>query len=111
MDIGTRISYFRNAKQYSVNRLATLAGISQSYLRDVELGKKNPTVEVLSYICDALDLSLRDFFDDKLESRFCQDPLDVYKRQAVMIAFGKVFIKPRRAMIPTAAPIPRLVSA
>ena len=50
MDIGTRISYFRNAKQYSVNRLATLAGISQSYLRDVELGKKNPTVEVLSYI-------------------------------------------------------------
>ena len=61
MDIGTRISYFRNAKQYSVNRLATLAGISQSYLRDVELGKKNPTVEVLSYICDALDLSLRDF--------------------------------------------------
>lgn len=62
MDIGTRISYFRNAKQYSVNRLATLAGISQSYLRDVELGKKNPTVEVLSYICDALDLSLRDFF-------------------------------------------------
>lgn len=75
MDIRTRISYFRNAKQYSVNRLATLAGISQSYLRDVELGKKNPTVEVLSYICDALDLSLRDFFDDKLESRFCQDPL------------------------------------
>ena len=71
MDIGTRISYFRNAKQYSVNRLATLAGISQSYLRDVELGKKNPTVEVLSYICDALDLPLRDF----LESRFCQDPL------------------------------------
>ncbi len=55
--------------------LQTLAGISQSYLRDVELGKKNPTVEVLSYICDALDLSLRDFFDDKLESRFCQDPL------------------------------------
>ena len=75
MDIGTRISFFRNKKQYSVNRLATLAGISQSYLRDVELGKKNPTVEVLSYICDDLDLSLRDFFDDTLESRFCQDPL------------------------------------
>lgn len=74
MDIGTRISYFRNAKQYSVNRLATLAGISQSYLRDVELGKKNPTVEVLSYICDALDLSLRDFFDDTLESRFWPGP-------------------------------------
>ena len=42
MDIGTRISYFRNAKQYSVNRLATLAGISQSYLRDVSWEKRTP---------------------------------------------------------------------
>lgn len=75
MDIGKRISFFRNAKQYSVNRLATMAGISQSYLRDVELGKKNPTVEVLSYVCEALDLSLRDFFDDSLELQFMQDPL------------------------------------
>ena len=75
MDIGKRISYFRNAKQYSVNRLATMAGISQSYLRDVELGKKNHTVEVLSYVCGALDLSLKDFFDDSLEFHFQQDPL------------------------------------
>ncbi len=75
MDIGKRISFFRNAKQYSVNRLATMAGISQSYLRDVELGKKNPTVEVLSYVCEALDISLRDFFDDSLELHLWQDPL------------------------------------
>ena len=75
MDIGKRISFFRNAKQYSVNRLATMAGISQSYLRDVELGKRNPTVEVLSYVCEALDISLRDFFDDSLELHLRQDPL------------------------------------
>ena len=75
MDIGKRISFFRNAKQYSVNRLATMAGISQSYLRDVELGKKNPTVEVLSYVCEALDISLRDFFDDSHELHLRQDPL------------------------------------
>ena len=75
MDVGKRIRFFRNEKQYSVNRLATMAGISQSYLRDVELGKKNPTVEVLSYVCDALDLSLRDFFDDALEPQFAKDPL------------------------------------
>ena len=75
MDIGKRISFFRNTKQYSVNRLATMAGISQSYLRDVELGKKNPTVEVLSYVCEALDISLRDFFDDSLELHLRHDPL------------------------------------
>ena len=63
MDIGKRISFFREAKGYSVNKLATLSGISQSYLRDVELGKKNPTVEILSYLCGALDISLQEFFD------------------------------------------------
>ena len=61
MDIGARISFFRTQKNYTVNKLANMAGISQSYLRDVELGKKNPTVEILSFVCDALDISLSDF--------------------------------------------------
>ena len=75
MDIGNRIAFFRNKKNYTVNRLATLAGISQSYLRDVESGKKKPTVEVLSYICEALNISLRDFFDDETGSLLLNDPL------------------------------------
>lgn len=45
--------------------MANLAGISQSYLRDIEMGKKNPTVEMLSYICFALDISLQDFFTEQ----------------------------------------------
>lgn len=75
MDIGKRISFFRELKGYSVNKLATLSGISQSYLRDVELGKKNPTVEVLSYLCEALGISLKDFFDDGMSGSFFEDPL------------------------------------
>lgn len=63
MDIGNLIKQFRTSKGYSVNKLANLSGISQSYLRDVELGKKNPTVETLSYVCDALNISLADFFN------------------------------------------------
>ncbi len=65
MDVGKRIKYFRELKNYSVNKLANKAGISQSYLREVELGKKKPSVEILSYICDALNVSLRDFFDNE----------------------------------------------
>ena len=75
MDVGSRITSLRTAKHYTVNKLATLAGISQSYLRDVELGKKNPTVEILSYICDALDISLSEFFDDSTVSALQNDPL------------------------------------
>lgn len=62
MDVGKRIVELREKKNISTNKLANLAGISQSYLRDVEMNKKNPTVEMLSYICFALDISLHDFF-------------------------------------------------
>ncbi len=62
MTVAKQITRFREERGYSVNKLANLAGISQSYLREVELGNKNPTVEVLSYICDALKISLADFF-------------------------------------------------
>ena len=49
MDVGSRIKYFRCKKNISVNKLANLAGVSQSYLRDVELGNKQPTIESVSY--------------------------------------------------------------
>lgn len=75
MEISKRITHFRMLKGYSVNKLANLSGISQSYLREVELGNKNPTVELLSLLCDALDISLKDFFDDQISDSFFNDPL------------------------------------
>ncbi len=62
-NVGERIKYFRNKRGLTVNGLANKAGISQSYLRDIELGNKQPTVEYLEYICEALKISLVDFFD------------------------------------------------
>ena len=75
MDVGARITFFRQQKNYSVNKLANLAGISQSYLRDVELGNKNPTVELLSLVCEALDISLKDFFDDGTMKTLAEEEL------------------------------------
>lgn len=75
MNIAERIKYFRTAKNYSVNKLANKAGISQSYLRDIELGNKNPTVEILSYICEALDISLQIFFSDTQNNELLDDSL------------------------------------
>lgn len=62
MDVSKRIIQLREMRGYSTNKLANRAGISQSYLREIEMGKKNPTIEVLSYICDALDVSIQVFF-------------------------------------------------
>lgn len=75
MDVGKRISFFREKKGMTVNKLANKAGISQSYLRSIELEEKNPTVEFLSYICEALDISLKEFFDDNLEKELKDDPI------------------------------------
>lgn len=75
MEVGKRISFFRQQQGLTINKLANLAGISQSYLRDIELGNKQPTVEYLSYICDALNISLSDFFDDSVQKKISEDPL------------------------------------
>lgn len=76
MDVGKRITWFREKKGITVNKLANEAGISQSYLREVELGKKKPTVETLSFVCEALGITLKDFFDDGSISRLETDKLD-----------------------------------
>ena len=65
MNVGERIRYFRQKQGLTVNGLAYLAGVSQSHLRDIELGNKQPTIEYLSYICDALKITLEQFFTDE----------------------------------------------
>ena len=64
MNVGERIIELRTAKGLTTNKLANLAGVSQSHLREIELGKRNPTVETLSFFCDALGISLSDFFNE-----------------------------------------------
>ncbi len=68
MDVGKRIIELREKKNITTNKLANMAGIAQSYLRDVELGKTNPTIEKLEYICEALNISLIEFFDSNNSS-------------------------------------------
>lgn len=62
MNVASRIIYLREKKGITTNKLANLAGISQSHLREIELGLRNPTVETLSYFCEALGVTLEEFF-------------------------------------------------
>ena len=82
--VGDRLRFFREQKQISTNKLANLAGISQSYVRDIEMGNKNPTIEVLFQLCKALNISLRDFFDDD-NKVLLNDPLStrIYRLNSV----------------------------
>lgn len=64
INVGQRITQLREAQGLTVNKLANLSGISQSHLREIELGNKNPTVETLSYFCESLNITLSDFFKE-----------------------------------------------
>ena len=63
MEIGQRIKTIRLKKGYSQNMLADLAGVSQTHLRRVELGQADVTVGHLELICEALAISLKQFFE------------------------------------------------
>ena len=69
MNVGERIKFFREKQGITINKLATRSGVSQSYIREIELGNKQPTIEYLEYLCNGLNISLLEFFDveEKLE--------------------------------------------
>ena len=73
MDIGNRLKELREAKGLNVNKLSNLAGLSQSFVREIELNTKQPTVESLEYLCDALGITVKDFFDDSVIDTILND--------------------------------------
>ena len=75
MDVGNRIKQLREAKGWTTNRLANRCGISQSFLRAVELGEKGISVENLSLVCGELGLSMKAFFDVPGETDPAEDGL------------------------------------
>ena len=65
MDVNKRLISLREKCGYSQNRLAEIAGVSQTHLRRVELGQADITVGHLQLLCDAMSISLRDFFEEE----------------------------------------------
>lgn len=57
-DIGKRIKHVRNCRSLTQVKLAERAGMSRSYLADLERGKYNPTLEMLRAISGALNVSV-----------------------------------------------------
>lgn len=68
MTVSERIRALREKAGYSQNKLAERAGISQTHLRRIELSQSGITVDHLQMICDALEITLKDFFDYTAEN-------------------------------------------
>ncbi|MBR6768130.1 MAG: helix-turn-helix transcriptional regulator [Clostridia bacterium] len=68
MNVSKRLITLRERCGYTQNRLAERAGVSQTHLRRVELGQADITVGHLQLLCDAMGISLKEFFEDESES-------------------------------------------
>jgi len=68
MDVSKRLITLRERCGYTQNGLAERAGVSQTHLRRVELGQADITVGHLQLLCDALGISLKEFFEDESDS-------------------------------------------
>ncbi|KYH31866.1 helix-turn-helix domain-containing protein [Neomoorella mulderi] len=56
MEIGSTIRHFREERGYTLDDLAGRAGISPSYLSEIERGHKRPSLKTLDKICSALNI-------------------------------------------------------
>lgn len=63
MDVSSRLRYLREQCGYTQNGLAESAGVSQTHLRRVELGQADITINHLQLSCDALGITLKEFFE------------------------------------------------
>ena len=63
MNVGERLFELRNKCWLTQNGLAEKAGVSQTHLRRVELGQADITVGHLQLLCDAMGISIQEFFN------------------------------------------------
>ena len=68
MEVGKRLISLRERAGYTQNGLAERAGVSQTHLRRVELGQADITVGHLQLLCDAMSISLKEFFEEETEA-------------------------------------------
>ena len=64
-EVGEKIRRLREKENITQNALANRAGVSPTYIYQLEQGLKSPTVEYLGYICAGLDTTLADFFAEE----------------------------------------------
>ena len=58
----------------TLNKLATISGITQSTLNNIISGRNNSaTVATVKKICDGLDITIQDFFNSELFSDLEQE--------------------------------------
>ena len=64
---GLKMKQFRQKKNYSLQDLAHITGVSKSYLNEIENGKKYPKHDKISQLASALNCTYDDLVSTKLD--------------------------------------------
>ncbi len=62
-DVGNRIKYLRKQMGLSQEKFALKAEIDRTYLAGIESGKRNATIQSIEKIVNALEISMKDFWN------------------------------------------------
>ena len=61
-------------RRITLNKLATISGVTQSTINNIVTGRNNSaTVSTIQKICNGLDISILDFFNDGLFTNLEQE--------------------------------------
>lgn len=63
MLLGARIKELRKRTGLSQDQLAEKVGIESKYLSRIEVGKRDPSLDVLERIADSLQVEMKELFD------------------------------------------------
>lgn len=86
-----RLSQLRIQKGVSARDMSLSLGQSESYINKIENGKAFPSMQVFFYICDYLEVSPKDFFDNGIRNpaaieAICSDLMELSDKQVASIA-------------------------
>ena len=70
MNISERLKKVRKSKNISVYKLAQLSGVSETHIRDLERGTRNPSFDTLSRLAEPLGISLSELFNESDDTAF-----------------------------------------
>ena len=72
--IAQRIIILCDERGITPNKLSTISGMTQSTINNIlNTGSNNPTVSTVKKICDGLEITLSEFFDDAVFNELEQE--------------------------------------
>jgi transcriptional regulator with XRE-family HTH domain len=97
--VGDALRRRRQAQGRTLREVAEAAGVSLTYLSEVERGRKEASSEVLEAVCAALHLGLAELFFEVAETLAAAEAVPVP-------AIGFLPPRPRAAAVPVPDPAP-----